>query len=254
MQPLRDSMKMYGGYGWRARIGFITPITNTVCEAEWNAMKPDGVTVHCSRIPLHTDHSTPAAVEAHERDLKERADHLRQAGVDIAAYCCTAGSMVDDTKQLTDLIGAAAGGVPSVTMAQSLIDALRALGARRVAVATPYGDRLNEHEREYLEHHQIHVVALEGLGFGETDPAEWPYVSRTPAEVVYRLARKVDRPEADAVLISCSDFPTLGVLPKLEEELGKPVVTSNQATLWSALRAAGLKDRLEAGGRLFEVG
>ena len=253
MKPLQDSMKMYAGYGWRARIGFITPITNTTCEAEWNALKPEGVTVHCTRIPLHIDHQTPAAIRHHHDELRERADHLRQAGVDLAAYCCTAGSMVKDTKELTDVISQAAGGVPSVTMAQSLLDALRALQIRRVAVATPYGDTLNEHEREYLEQHQIHVVALEGLGFGESDPAEWPYVSRTPSEVVYRLAKKVDRMDADAILISCSDFPTMEVVPMLEEELDKPVLTSNHATLWAALRAAGIRDGIPGGGRLFEV-
>ena len=70
MKPLQDSMKMYAGYGWRARIGFITPITNTTCEAEWNALKPEGVTVHCTRIPLHIDHETPEAIRHHHDELR----------------------------------------------------------------------------------------------------------------------------------------------------------------------------------------
>ena len=87
----------------------------------------------------------------------------------------------------------------------------------------------------------------------EGDAAEWRYVSRTPPEVAYRLAKRANRPEADALLLSCSDFPSMAMLPRLEEELGKPVVTSNQATLWAALRAGGVKDAVPYGGRLFEL-
>ena len=79
---------------------------------------------------------------------------------------------------------------------------------------------------------------------------EYKRIARVPSDEVYRHARSVDRPEADAILISCTDFATLGVIPRLEDDLGKPVVTSNQATFWAALRAAGVDTRFDRYGEL----
>ena len=236
-------------YGSRAKLGVIVPPTNTANEAEWNRMAPAGVSIHSARMPLHMDTESEAGRRALHADLQRHAADLAQASVDVIAYGCTAGSMVVPAASLADFMQAETGR-PCVTTAQSLIEALRALGARRVAVATPYHETLNRHEAHFLAGHGFEVVAIEGLGYGANGPAEYRNIARVPTAEVLALARRVARPEADALLISCTDLATLDAIEPLERETGKPVVSSNQATFWLALRRAGVKDRLAGFGRL----
>ena len=236
-------------YGPRARLGLIVPPTNTANEAEWQLMVPGGVSVHTTRMPLHTDTTSEAGLAALYADVERAASDLHQASVDVIAYGCTAGSMTDPMTALGDFVTERTG-VPAVTTAASLVGALRALGASRVALATPYHDALNEHEREFLGQNGIEVVAMAGLGIGAGGPHEYVGIARVGLDEVRRHALAVDRPEAQALLISCTDFATLPLIEELEASTGKPVVTSNQATLWAALRAAGDQGRLEGMGAL----
>ena len=237
-------------YGPRARIGLIVPPTNTVNEAEWGAMMPPGVTFHTTRMPLHLDTSSDAGRRALERDLRDAVGLLAQAGVDAIAYGCTAGSMVVPSASLCERIGALAG-APAVTTAHALVTGLRALGVQRVAVATPYGDTLNAHERQFLQACGVEVLGVSGLGHGERDLAEFRLIAQTPLEAVRRHVAQAAVAGMQAMLVSCTDFPTLPLLADLERELGVPVLSANQATLWAALRCAGIDDRLRGYGALF---
>ncbi len=236
-------------YGERARLGLIVPPTNTANEAEWQLMAPEGVSVHSVRMPLHTDAASEAGLRALYSDVRRASSDLAQASVDVVAYGCTAGSMTDPMTALGDFVTELTG-VPAVTTAASLVYALRALGATRVAVATPYHDALNEHERDFLRANGIEVVAMAGLGIGAGGPHEYVEIARVGLDEVRRHALAVDRPQAEALLISCTDFATLPLIAGIEQELGKPVVTSNQATFWAALRASGDVGRLEGCGAL----
>ena len=233
--------------GWRARIGVIVPPSNTVNETEFNRLKPDGVTFHFTRAPLHAD---PAADDfaAMMDDLAAAGAELASCGVDLIAYGCTSGSMACPADRLIGRLRAAAG-VGAVSTAGAILAALGTLGADRIAMATPYTEATNAHERRYLETYGIAVVADSGLGLN-TDLAGIQKISRVPPSAVYAHARAIDRPDAEALLICCTDFNTLDVIEPLEDALAKPVVTSNTATLWTALRAAGIEDRLEGYGRL----
>ena len=169
--------------------------------------------------------------------------------MDAIAYGCTAGSMVLPLDRLTGFMATVAG-VPCVATAPSIVHACRALGLARVALATPYHDALNEHERTFLAANGIEAVAMAGLGIGAGGPQEYVRIARVPAEEVEAHARSVDRSDAQGLVVSCTDLATLAAVPRLEQALGKPVVTSNHATLWAALRAAGVGDRLAGCGRL----
>jgi maleate isomerase/arylmalonate decarboxylase len=242
----------YRPYGWRAKIGLIVPPTNTVNEAEWARMAPEGVTLHVTRMRLHAHTTSPEGERQLYADIEKATRDLAAASVDAIAYGCTAGSMVMPLDKLTDYMAGIAG-VPCVATAPSLVRACRALGVARVALATPYPDALNAHERDFLAANGIETVALKGLGIGAGGPHEYVRIARVPKDQVLAHARSVDRPEAQALMISCTDFATLDAVPELERALGKPVVTSNQATFWAALRAAGVGDRFRAFGRLLEA-
>ena len=241
----------YRPYGRRAKIGLIVPPTNTVNEAEWARMAPEGVTIHVTRMRLHADTASPEGARQLYADLERATCDLAAASLDAIAYGCTAGSMVTPLERLTDFMAGIAR-APCVATAPSLVHACRALGVTRVALATPYHDALNEHERQFLAANGVEVVALKGLGIGAGGPHEYVRIARVPKEEVLAHARSADRPEAQALMISCTDFATLEAVPALERALGKPVVTSNQATFWASLRAAGIADRLPSFGRLFQ--
>jgi maleate isomerase len=130
----------------------------------------------------------------------------------------------------------------------AMVDAMHALGLRRIAVGTIYTDSVNAKLREYLERSGFEVVSMKGLQI--STPSEVIYLEAAHA---YRLGREVAAEgSADGILISCGGFRTFEMIPALEQDAGIPVVTSNQATLWKALRMAGIRDDIPGLGRLLQ--
>jgi arylmalonate decarboxylase len=235
---------------WGTRIGTIVPVSNTTNEVEFNRFKPDGVTVHFTRVPLDGD---PAAdnfqtmLDAAGRASKE----LAAAGADVIAYGCTSCSMACPSDRLLGAMEEASE-KPALSTAGAILDALQAMGLKRIAMATPYTDATNEKERGFIERHGIEVSAIKGLGLGGT-LEKIQKISRIPPAEIYAHAKSVDSPDADALLICCTDFGSAEVVEPLEEELGKPVITSNTATFWAALKRAGVGQKVTGYGRLLTM-
>lgn len=229
-----------------ASIGMIVPPTNTVNEAEWKRMAPE-LRFPLLRMPLHAH-----ADDAFFADLKVFLGKILPEKPDVIAYACTASSMVLPLDRLPKFIEKETG-VPGVATAPALVLAARALGLRRIAVATPYHDALNQHEREFLEACGLEVLAIRGLGIGAGGPQEYVKIARVTPEEVLAHCRASWVPGADGMIVSCTDLRTLESLPQLEREFGKPVLSSNGATLWAARRAAGLGP-LQGCGSLLAAG
>lgn len=230
-----------------ASLGLIVPTTNTVNELEWKRMALPGMRFPLVRMALHAHGD-----EALYRDLQKAIEELKPRNPDVIAYACTAGSMVQPLDSLAAWIEKQSG-AKGVATAPALVYACRALGLQRIALATPYHDALNEHEKRFFEENGIRVLAVKGLGIGAGGAHEYVRIARVPKETIYDHCRSVDVAEAQGVVVSCTDFPTLEAIPRLEAELGKPVVSSNLATFWQALRAAGVSTRVAGFGRLLEV-
>ena len=229
-----------------ARLGLIVPTTNTVNEAEWQRMAPPGVSLALVRMALHTD---TAALYA---DLEIAIRELRRQAPDVVAYACTAGSLVLPLDALTDFMESKAG-VPCVATGPALVRACGFLCVKTISLATPYHDALNEHEVEFFGKCGIAAVSVKGLGIGAGGPQEYVRIARVPKEEVYAHCRSTDVPAAQGMVVSCTDFAALEAIPRLERELGKPVVSSNLATFWAALRAAGVRQPIAGFGRLLEA-
>ncbi len=240
-------------YGPRARLGLIVPPTNTVNEAEWARMMPEGVTFHTHRMPLHADTASAAGRSALMADLDSACAMLGRCGPDVIAYACTAGSMATPAEALPEAVSARAGR-PVISTAAAIVAALRALGVRRLSVATPYAQALNDHEAHFLAEHGFEVTRLLGLGIGADGPQDFVRIAQTPLAAVAAHARAAFAPGSGALLITCTDFPALPLIETLEAELGVPVITSNQATLWAALRRAGVAEAAAGAGRLLQAG
>lgn len=242
-------------YGARAKLGLIVPTTNTVNEAEWSQVLQgiDDVSLHVTRMALHLETSTLVGRLALGADIEKAVKDLAAARLDVIAYGCTAGSMVSPLDSLTDVMQEHCG-LPCAATASALVYAARALGLKRVVVATPYHDVLNQHEQQYLQLHGIAVDSIRGLGIGEGGVHEYARIASVTTDELMAHACRAWQTEADGMLISCTDLATLAVVPRLESLFGRPVISSNLATLWRSLQLAGIMQPVEGFGILLQRG
>lgn len=219
-------------YGWRGRLGLIVPSSNTTNEPEFERHLPEGVSLHTSRMFLEDTNAEDLAAMA--ADAERSAELLATGDVDVVAYGCTTGSLVKGPgydEEIESRLSEVAG-VPAVATAAAIKRAFETLGLKRLAITTPYVRDLNEREEEFLEAAGYEVVDMTGLGIEPNTG-----IGEQRPETAYRQARALDAADADGVFISCTNYRTFEIIEDLEADLGKPVVTSNQATLWNALRA-----------------
>ncbi len=239
-------------YGKRGRIGLISLASDTSVLPEYTLVMPDGVAVYPTPIILPRGEVTAAALsEMLEGDQLERAAALLVwADVDVIVFACTSGSLVHGVGWDREIAGRIerASGRPATTTTTTVLAALRAVGATSLAVATPYLEEINEIEHRFLEASGFAVASIGGLGCS-TD-AE---IGRLEPGDAVSLVERVDTPEADAVFISCTNFHCLPAVSSLERRLGKPVVTSNLAGAWAALRQIGIADTIPDCGRLLRL-
>ena len=227
---------------WRAKLGLILPSWNTVMELESQRMAPPGVSIHSARIPHTAD--TEANLLWMGDQVPAAAQLLAHARVDAVCYGCTAGGFLKGPAYDAALAAEVTKttGIPATVTSAAVVDALRHLGVRRVSVASPYEAWLNAKLQDYLKASGFDVVAIAGFGTQEH--------GRCTPEETFRLALGVDRPDAEGIFISCTNFRTLEIIEGLERERGKPVVSSNTASMWKLLRLAGIAEPLAGTGRL----
>lgn len=235
-------------YGWLARIGVIAPSINTCIEPQFRTLAPPGVEFHVTRLRLRS--GDPSELLAMGESAGAAAELLADLDPDLVLFQCTAATTIGGPAYEADLVArvAAAAGRQATSTGSAVAAALRTLQAERVALITPYEPEINAAEARFLDGHGLRVVedralGLEASAFTSVSPAEW-------LDVV-RGSRARD---ADAVFLSCTNVRTLEVIEPLERELGRPVVTSNQAGLWHALRLAGVDVAVSGYGRLLTLG
>jgi len=237
--------------GWRGRIGLIIPSTNTTVEYEYSKMAPDGISVHVSRIcyPETTD------PKEKEKNLLRLGDDAIKAAKEVAsvkpaviAFCCTSGSFIAGEahdKEIIDNIEKETG-IPAITTSRAVLESFRQLNLKKIAMATPYNEEIAKKEVEYFEKiiPGFKIVAMKNLGI----VAALPKGKLHPSSA-YISAKEVDVPEAEAIFISCTAWRTIEIIELLEKDLGKLVITSNQATMWALLKKMGIH-KVEGYGKL----
>lgn len=228
---------------WKHQLGLIVPSWNTTMEYESWRMAPSGVSIHVSRI-AHTEDSDEAALHM-AKLAPNAAELLAHAKVNAICFGCTGASfrkigidceIIKNIEAFTK--------IPTTTTSTAITEALDYLGIKSVAVATPYPDRTNELLTKYLVYSGFKVAAQKGLNVER--PA---FLS---PENAYSLAMDVNCEAAEGILISCTNFRSLEVIEKIERDIGKPVVSSNTASLWKLLQLAEVEGRIEGAGRLFK--
>ena len=240
---------MDSDFGWRARLGLVHPSRGWTPDHEWPRMLPRGVSFLVTRMPLKA--TTPEELLKMGEHAIEAAQLLASASVDLICYGCTVETVlqgIEYDRRLTDELREATG-IPAKTMAGGIVEALREFGVRKLAMVTPYIEEINNREKIFMESLGFEVVYEKGLGISETIE-----IAKVPPATVYRLGREAisKAPDADILLISCGNLRTIEVLSVLEGDTGKPTISSNQALLWAALRAAGVNDPIYGFGSLLE--
>ncbi|HID29917.1 MAG TPA: hypothetical protein EYP19_07930, partial [Desulfobacterales bacterium] len=195
------AVQMYSPYGYRAKIGLIVPSTNTVNEPEFYMMAPHGVSIHTARIML-LGKATEESYFKMGEETSRAASELATAEVDVIAWGCTSGGVVMSSEKIEGMI-AEVSGIAGVTTINAVTEALKAVGAMKIALGTPYVRFVNEAEVKFLSEVGYEVVSFYGLELGETQE-ERRGIGRVPPESLYRLARYIDRKEVDTIFISCT--------------------------------------------------
>ena len=235
-------------YGERGKIGLIVPSANTVMEPEFSKMAPAGIATFATRMFLKEVKVETLAKMAEEVDRAVR--ELSTAQVDVLVFGCTSGSLLKGPEWDKEIVSRMkkASRIPSITTSGAVIKALEAIGARRIAVATPYLDELNIRVKQFLEQHGFEVTETKGLGLSKGIEIGNQY-----PETAYDLAKCVYRPGTDTVFISCTDFRTIEIIEKLERELCVDVITSNQASFWYALKRMKYSEPVKGYGKLLSA-
>ena len=229
----------------RAKIGYVLLATEQTIQDDVFALRPDGVGVHFTRAAI-PDSITNATLAAQAELLAGCASTLLPDGsLDVVCYACTSGSLViGEDRVLAELRKGMPNAKPT-SLITGVIRALRAVQARRIAIATPYLDEINRREAVYLERAGFEVLSIAGLDL-ERDSD----MVRVAPEFIAEFALSQDRDDADAIFVSCGALRTLDVIEEIENRSGKPAIASNQAMIWDTFRLAGIDDHIEGYGRL----
>ena len=236
------------GRFYRKRIGVVLLAMEQTTDSECFRIIPEGIGIHISRVKM------PSAVTV--ENLRAAGEFLPEAAslivpelhLDVIGYGCTSGSICITEEYAQKQLLKRGNVEKATTMVTGVIHALRAFKAKKIAVATSYIDEVNQEEGRYLEARGFEIVNMQGMNLVEDFD-----IARVSPRFIKKFAQSVDVPEADALFISCGALRSAEIVQELEEEIGKPVVASNQAFIWDLLRTAGVEDKIRGYGSLFDL-
>jgi maleate isomerase len=227
------------------RIGLLVPSSNSTVEVEFYRALPDDVSLHVGRLPI--TQVNPESIEGMVDPLAAEAKKLASADVDVIVLGAAAPSFLKGMgydREMSQRI-AQATGKPATTASTALLQSLKALGVRRIALGTAYSARVNAIAIDFLTENGIEVVKTECLGL--VDNLE---IGRLDVQTAYDLGRRIACPAAQAVAFLCTNWQSMASIDRLEHDTGLPVLSSTQFSVWAALKIIGYPGNVEGYGRL----
>ena len=229
----------------RAKIGYVLLATEQVIQDDVMRLRPDGVGIHFTRaaIPDSITNETLAA----QADLLAQCagDLLPDGTLDVVCYACTSGSLVIGEKRVFAELNKGAPKAKATSLITGAMRGLQTVGARKIVVATPYLDEINQAEKDYMQAAGFEVLDIQGLNLEKDSD-----MVRVAPHYIRDFAVSIDQPQAQAIFISCGALRSLDVVDEIEQATNKPVICSNQAMIWDTLRLAGINDQFTGYGRL----
>ena len=229
------------------RIGIVALSTDYNLEQDIRRMLPDTIEVFTNRV-LYLNPMTSENLLAMADDIERAAQGILPGlGVNVAIYGCTSGTAVIGYDRIRHLIQNAHPGAPVTTPLIAAVEGLKTVGATRLSVLTPYNREINHGLLSFIEDAGFEVVHLAGLGFdNDLD------VTRVTPDDIVRLGEQHFHADADALFISCTAFRASLAIERLEQRLGKPVLSSNQALAWHCMQLLGCQREVSGFGCLFD--
>lgn len=232
----------------RKRVGIVLVAMEQITDSEAFRIIPEGIGIHLSRVEMATEVTVENLRAAGEKLPEAASRMVPDLHLDAIGYGCTSGSICITEEYAKKQLLKRGNVEKATTMVTGVIHALEAFNAKRIAVATPYLDEVNREEGIYLEERGFHIVNMQGMNLvNDFD------IARVSPQFIKEFAKSVDTKDAEAVFISCGALRSAEIAEELEQMIGKPVVTSNQAFIWDLLRTAGVDDKIPGYGKLFTI-
>ena len=234
-------------FGWRKRIGLLSPTVIETCAYDFFRLAPDGVSMCATTSNIEhwnkenfQQHVIEPLVESVKYLASRHVDYIIHTGMPVVT---TQGKGFEEkvVKLITDTTG-----LPATTSIRSAIRALAHLGVTNVAVVTPYPQELHQSALTFLKASGFNIAAdhTEDVVFKKLQDV-------TPAHIAAVTKRVLERaPAADGIYIPCNQWSGADAAPLIERECGIPVVTGAHADYWEAFRSLGINDAIEGHGRL----
>ncbi|WP_120500839.1 aspartate/glutamate racemase family protein [Roseovarius sp. EL26] len=230
------------------KLGAIVLSTDETLEFEARqVLEGQGINLLHARIPAMAD-VTPEKLATMADGMTSTAA-LLPSGMKAIAYACTSGATVIGPKEVERLVQQAHPDVPVTNPMTAVIEAIRALNVRRIALVTPYVPSVTAPMRAYLAENGIETVSEQSFGESE-DSTVARIAERSTRDAMLQAAQAEG---VQAVFASCTNLRTFGVVDEVESELNLPVISSNSALIWHLLKLAGIDAKGWGPGRLYAL-
>ncbi len=231
--------------GWRGKIGLILPSVQTVTEPVYNRIAPEGVAFFASRLLIRGNVSEDHANM--EKEAFRAARELATAGVGCMAYCCTVSGIILGTEKDREFCHQLEKEtrIPVTSTLSAMLEALDLLKLKKLVLVSPYRHETHRAEEKFFEAHGFTLLKSRSLGL-----ESGAKFGQVPAGEIYRFAKETWDERADGLFVSCMNFNAMPCIGPLERDLGKPVLSSQSATLWKVLRMIRVREPIRGFGGL----
>ncbi len=230
------------------KVGLIALASDYMIEKDFiNVIKNKKIDFFVNRIECFNPLTSENLVKMSEKITDVTKDILPGENIDCVVYGCTSGTIAAGYESIKEKIKKAKPGAEVTTPSTASIKALKKLNLNKIAIFTPYPKKLNDEVVEFFKKENFKITSnsffdIESdIDIGKVDP-----------EYLYDILLEMDLKEADALFISCTALPALSIIDKLENKLGKIVLSSNQTLIWDTLEKIGENDAIDGFGKLFK--
>ncbi|MDB5544534.1 MAG: maleate cis-trans isomerase [Hyphomicrobiales bacterium] len=231
-----------------SRVGLIIPSSNRMVEEEMIGFFPSDVVAHVTRLRMTGGNRK--ALDELLPEVEAAASALADAKCDVIVFHCTANSMSEGAGGEERLLSALkrAGAPKAATTSSAITQALRALGAKSVALVTPYDKKVTDKEAHFLEDKGFTVLFSKGWTLAGSDA-----YCATPPGVWRERMLETTPAHADAMFLSCANVQGIKIIDDVEARTSTPMITSNQAVIFEALRQIGWRGEKRPPGAVFQT-
>ena len=231
------------------RVGLIALASDFMIERDFiNVIKDREIDFFVNRIECYNPLTKENLIKMSDKVTSVTKDILPDQDIDCVVYGCTSGTIAAGFNSIEQKVKAAKPMAEVTTPSTAAIKALKKLNIKKLAIFTPYSKKLNDEIIEYFSSQGFDVVANTYL-----DIAADYDIGKVDQNFLFKTLSQIEIKNADALFISCTALPVLNLIERLEKELGKPVITSNQSLIWDTLESIDMNKNILGFGKLFNL-